>query len=110
MTKRLIDENEIEIISTEITKIKSSIDAIERIFSEGTAEIKKKYRLLQKIYEEDQIISKERFDQIAVELGYDKRGAQGLFAWGGKYLNKIAGGRVALTEKAIEKLRELGLV
>jgi hypothetical protein len=48
--------------------------------------------------------------KIGEELGYDIRGIQGLLAWGGKYLTMIAGNKVALKEKGIERLKVLGLI
>jgi len=72
--------------------------------------IKPKYMVLLRLYEEGSIVTKKRFNEIGKELGYDIRGLQGFFAWGGKFVTLIAGDRVALTETAVKRLKQLNLI
>lgn len=93
-------------------EIKERINELEGIISiEEREEPPLKYRLLKRINEEGGVVTKQRFNELAEEVGYpDPRGPQGLFAYGGRYVTQIAGDRVAITTKGTQLLQEVGLI
>lgn len=93
-----------------LENMRSAIEELQELMRIEPGEIERKYQVLLRIHEEGGVVSKERFNEIGEELGYDKRGLQGLFAWGGKYITMIAGKKVALKEKGIDRLKALGLI
>jgi len=105
-------EDEYDRIIELLSLIKRSVTELESLVcDEEEDEVSLKYRLLLRIHEEGGVITKQRFNELALEVGYpDLRGPQGMFAYGGKYVTKIAGDRVAITQRAIEKLRQKGLI
>ena len=107
-----LSEQEYERTLELITELKQNIAELEALFYENDDEERsRKYRLLVKLHKEGGVISKQRFNDIALEVGYpDLRGPQGMFAYGGKYVTKIAGDRVGITQRAIDRLRQKDLI
>ena len=95
-----------------VSEMKERIEELESlIFDEEDEEVRPKYRLLLRIHEEGGVVSKDKFNELAYEVGYpDLRGPQGMFAYGGKYVTRIGENRVGITPRGIERLRQLGLI
>jgi len=97
-------------VQGDIESLSRKIDELASLISGESDSPGRKFLLLRRIHEEGDAVAKERFDSIGDELGYDPRGVQGLLSWGGKYVTRIAGNKIALTEKGIEALRRRGLI
>lgn len=100
----------VEEIQEDMKTLSQKIDEVVSYISGESGPPKKKFLLLKQIHEEGDAVTKERFNDIGRELGYDIRGLQGLFSWGGRYVTRIAGNKIALTEKGIDALRKRGLI
>jgi hypothetical protein len=75
----------------------------------------KKVRVMKKIYDEGGTVSKEKFHEIGEEVGYDKRGLGGLFAWKGKgarlqKVEKLNETEIVLTQKGVSYLKRKGVI
>lgn len=95
-----------------VEEIKEKITQLDSILG-GDDEVQTplKYLLMKRIHDEGSIVEKPRFNQLAEEVGYaDKRGPQGLFAWGGKYVTLIGEDKVGLTPKGIQRLKDKRLI
>ena len=104
-------EEEYERFRELIQAMKNNLAELEKLARlEADEEIAMKYKVLLQIYEEGGIVTKERFNEIGEELGYDRRGLQGLFAWGGRFVARIAGDKVALKQAGIDRLKRMGLI
>ena len=94
-----------------IAEIKERLEELEKLTSEEEEEIPLKYLLIKRIYEEGGVITKRRFYELAKEIGYkDRRGPQGLFSYGGKYVTLITGDQVAVTPRGVKRLEEKGII
>jgi hypothetical protein len=75
----------------------------------------KKVRVMKKIYDEGGTVTQEQFHEIGEEVGYDKRGLGGLFAWKGKgarlqKVEKMDSTEIVLTKKGINYLKKKGAI
>lgn len=117
-TITMTNPNGVEFTKEEYDRLRDLIEGIKHdlgeletlVRVEASEEIELKYKVLLGIHEEGGIVTKARFDEIGEELGYDKRGLQGFFAWGGRFVTRIAGDKVALTQAGINRLKRLGLI
>ena len=100
----------IEEVQEDMKALSQKVDEIVSYISGESGPPKRKFLLLKQIHEEGDAVTKERFNNIGLELDYDIRGLQGLLAWGGRYVTRIAGNKIALTEKGIDALRKRGLI
>ena len=105
-------ESEYERLRELVSEIKGKVEELERAIAiEVDEQTPLKYQLMKRLHDEGGVVSKQRFNELAEEVGYrDARGAQGVFAWGGKYFTMIAGERVAITPKGTSRLKEKGLI
>lgn len=99
-----------ESIQNDMIALGQKVDELVLYISGESDPPDRKYLLLKKIHEEGDAVNKERFEEIGLELGYAIEEMQGFLAWSGGILTRIAGGKIALTERGIEALRKRGLI
>lgn len=97
-------------ILEEIETIEASLAHVKRELQGDAADVDPKFEVFADVYEEGGVVSRERWHEIGREHGYDDmRGLAGLFAHG-KWVEKIVGDQVALTEDAERRLESMGFV
>ena len=105
------DDVDIDAVRARVEDLEASLESLKQLLDAGdTTELKPKYRVLRDVYRAGGIVSRDRWQEIGREHGYDDaRGLAGLFAHG-KWVEKIMDDQVALTDYAAEKLQETGIV
>jgi hypothetical protein len=103
--------DETEEFVARIEEIEANLEAMKRLLdADVDDEPSPKYRVLRDVYEEGGIVSRDRWQEIGRDHGYDDpRGLAGLFAHG-KWVEKIMDDQVALTGHAAEELERMGIL
>ena len=92
----------------EVAGIEASLERIKQIIEPH--EIHPKWLIFRDMYNEGGVVSRERWHELGRKYGYtDTRGLAGLTAFG-KWVQRVAGNKFALTNDAIAELQKRGLI
>jgi hypothetical protein len=113
-----VNKKEVERLISELKNVLNTLEIViarlEKIAGITEVEVppehlQKALRLCWLVKEKGGVISKDDLRQLGMKVGYDPRGLGGLYVGKNPWLVEIAGGKVALTQKAmeiVEKYRE----
>lgn len=94
-----------------VSEAKAKIEEIEQLLLvEIDEDVPLKVQLCKRIHEEGGVVSNQRRQELANEVGMTHQAASAMLSWGGRYITRIANDNIALTERGVELLQRYGLI